>query len=124
MHIYPTVAFTRNRTSDIVANSQSAVPLALAFAKRGEGIDGFTTLTDCKDEGVLVHRHIAISKFAGELDLCRQMRQTLDEAFTNLCGVERGAARRKNDSIDFPEFPRRHIQTPKFRRRFFNRESP
>src|SRR3981081_1315606 len=88
MHIDAAVAFSSDGATDVIANSQRAMPFTLALASPGKGIDGFAALANCKDKRIFVHRHVAIPKLAGELHLGWQMRQAFDQTFANFRSVK------------------------------------
>ena len=71
VHVDAAVVLAGDGAGDVVANAEGAVALALALAHGGQGIGGLAALADDEDQRVLVHRHVAVAEFAGELDLDR-----------------------------------------------------
>ena len=69
MHVDPTVALPCNGAGDVVTDAEGAMPLALAFPERGQGVRGLPALAEDKDERILGHGEIAVTEFTGILAL-------------------------------------------------------
>src|ERR1700676_4311778 len=100
MHVHTTIAFPGNGAADAIANAKRPMSLSLALAQGRQGVDCFPALADRKHQRVLVHRHVAIPEFAGELYFGRNMRETFNQTFSNSRGMESRSTSGQNDSID------------------------
>ena len=123
MHVNAAIAFPGDGAADAVANAERPMPLPFAFAQRRQGIDCLPALADRKHERVFVHRHVAIAKFAGELDLGRNMGETFDQTFADSAGMESRSASGQNDPVDIPQFPRRHVESTELGGALFDGET-
>src|ERR1700693_5337707 len=92
MHVDSAIAFPGDGAADAVTNAQCPMSLPLAFAQGRQSIDCFPALADDKHEGVFVHWHVAVAKFAGELDLGRDMSEAFNQTFSDSRGMESSAA--------------------------------
>src|SRR3972149_65897 len=72
-------------------NGPRAPPLDL-FDRR-ERIRGLARLRDGDDEAVPVYERVPVAELGGEVDLCGDLEEGLDEGFPHEPGVPRGAAR-------------------------------
>ena len=123
VHVNPSVALARDCAGDIVADAQRAMALALALAQSSQSVGGLPALADDEHECVARHRQVAVSQFAGELALDRNMGERLDEILADHGRVESGAATAEDDSFDLAQLGIGHFQAAELRRRFFNRET-
>src|SRR4029453_10635911 len=124
VHVNAAVAFARDRARDVVAYSEGTKTFAPALAQRAERVRGFAALTDGEDQRLRRHRCVAMTKFAGVIYFGWDASHSLNQIFTDSCGVQRGAASGENDSTDIAQLRRRHISAPQFCRGFFRIKAP
>src|SRR4029077_12111585 len=92
MHVNSAITFTRDRTGDVVADTESAKSFALAFAQCPQSISGFTALADGENKGVAAHWCVAMAELAGVFHFYRNVCQLFDEIYPDQdrepCGPE------------------------------------
>ena len=124
MHVHPAVAFTGDGAGDIITNAQRPVAFALAFAHGSECIRRFAALADGKNDGVFVHRHVAVAKFTGKFDLGGKVCQAFQDVFADHRGVARGAATGEDDALDIAQFRGRHVEAAELGGGFLHGKAP
>src|SRR5438876_2467742 len=111
MHVNATVAFARDGAGDVVADTESAKSLALAFAQCTQCVGRLTALADCKNERVSAHRRVAMAKLAGVFHFYRNVSELFDEIFANHRSMQCRAASHQHDARDIASFSRGHVQS-------------
>ena len=91
-----------------------AAPLGLA--QSGERVRRFARLREHQQHGVFFQRRIAVTKFVGEFDLDRNLREFLNQVFTDERRVPARAARCDDDAVNAAQLGGSHVQAAEFRR--------
>ena len=98
------VAFARDLAAVGVADGQHLGLLLLGVPHCLQRVGGLTRLRDGDDERVAVQNRVAVTEFAGQLDLDGQPGPVLDGVLGQQPGVIGGAAGHDEHLVDFAQF--------------------
>ena len=100
MHVNAAVTLPRDRTCDVVTDSQRAKAFAPAFTERAECVCSFAALADGEHQRLGGNGRITMTKLARIFDFGGNIREPLDQIFPHPAGMQGRAATHKNNAPD------------------------